>query len=336
MVRAGRGRDHRDVRGPRRRDPARRPRPLSVEGGARRRGRVRATSWNPETFDQLDGSCGVASRAQAQRLGRAASRRLRARVRRREDGHRADSLELHPLERGPEDLAEALLGVAEVVEGAPPVVGLEDLPPQPGVLRGGPEDRGSEQDAARREDRGHVGDGSGLARERSREAVEHPIERGRVERPVDGERLEHVRLDGRDVQVLQPTGCVREDVHVGVEEGDRAGVGEAGSCQEVAGSGSHVEVAMAHVTPVTLDEARRRAPPDDRREDAKDQGVVDPEEQRGVLPLTLVGGVVTVHRARPPPRELPTMDSPGDHGQGHPAWRGCVRLCRGDVGRADA
>lgn len=60
-------------------------------------------------------------------------RRLRARIRGREDRHRADRLELHLFERCPEDLAEPLLGVAQVVEDATPVVGIENHPRQPRV-----------------------------------------------------------------------------------------------------------------------------------------------------------------------------------------------------------
>ena len=150
---------------------------------------------------------------------------------------------------------------------------------------GGPEDRCTEEDARRSEDGGHVGDGSGLARERSWQAMEHAIERGGVERPMDGKWLADVGFDGRDVQAPQPPGCMIEDVHVGVEEGDRAGVREAGSFQEVASAGTHVEVPVAEVPPVSLHEASRRAPPHDRREEAKDQGVVDLEEERGVLAL---------------------------------------------------
>jgi hypothetical protein len=52
--------------------------------------------------------------------------------------------------------------------------------------------------------------------------VHHAVERGRIERPVDWERLEDVRLDGRDVRVPQPPGCATKDVHIGVAE--RAGV----------------------------------------------------------------------------------------------------------------
>src|SRR3954454_24253300 len=128
--------------------------------------------------------------------------------------------------------------------------------------------------------------------------MEHAVERGRVERPVDGERLADVVLDDRDVQALQPPGCMTEDVHVGVEESHRAAVRHSGSCQEVTGTRTHVEVPAADVPPVTLHKASRRAPPHDRREEAEDQGVVDLEEERCVLTLALVAGVVTVHGAQ--------------------------------------
>src|SRR5215210_7222033 len=90
-----------------------------------------------------------------------------------------------------------------------------------------------------------------------------------------------------------------EDVHVGVEERDRAAVRHAGSLQEVASTGTHVEVAAAQVPPVSLREASRRAPPHDWREEAEDQGIVNLQEERGVFTLALVRGVVTFHRDRP-------------------------------------
>ena len=104
------------------------------------------------------------------------------------------------------------------------------------------EDRGAKEDAGRSEDGRHVDDGSSLARKRTREAMEHAIHRGGGERPGDGEWLADVGLDGRDVQALQPPGCVIEDVPIGVEEGDRAPVRQAGSFQEVARTWTHVEV----------------------------------------------------------------------------------------------
>jgi hypothetical protein len=48
-----------------------------------------------------------------------------------------------------------------------------------------------------------------------------------------------------------------EDVQVGVEEGDRAAVRQAGSFEEVAGTGTDVEVPVAEVPPVPLHEASR-------------------------------------------------------------------------------
>ena len=120
---------------------------------------------------------------------------------------------------------------------------------------GQPEDRRAEEDARRSEDSSHVGDGNGLARERSWQAMEHAVERGGVELAVHGQRLADVGLDGRDVQALQPPGRVSEDVHVGVEKGDRAAVRQAGSYQEVAspGTGYFLErAALPDGSPVTL------------------------------------------------------------------------------------
>ena len=116
--------------------------------------------------------------------------------------------------------------------------------------------------------------------------------------PVDGEWLADVGLDGRDVQALQAPGGVIEDVHVGVEEGDWAALRQAGPFQKVASPRSHVQVPGADVSPVSLHQNGRRAPPHDPGEEAEDHGVVDLEEERGVLALAPVGGIVTLHRAR--------------------------------------
>jgi hypothetical protein len=88
-----------------------------------------------------------------------------------------------------------------------------------------------------------------------------------------------------------------KDVDVGIEEGDGTAVGQARSFQEVAGTGTDIEVSVADVPPIALHKVSGRAPPHCGREDAKDQGVVDPEEQRRVLALACVGGVVALHRA---------------------------------------
>ena len=86
------------------------------------------------------------------------------------------------------DLAEARLRIAEIVEGAPPVVGLENASRQPGMSSRGPEDRCTEEDARRSEDGGYVGDSISLARERSRQAVEHAIATTNSARVVTVER----------------------------------------------------------------------------------------------------------------------------------------------------
>ncbi len=113
----------------------------------------------------------------------------RAPIRRREDRDRADGLELHVLKRCPEDLAEPVLGVTEVVEAALPVESAEEPSCRERVLSGLPDDRGTEQDPRRCKDVGNVRDGDSLARERPRQAVDDEVKRRGVERPVDRQRL---------------------------------------------------------------------------------------------------------------------------------------------------
>ena len=91
---------------------------------------------------------------------------------------------------------------------------------QPRVRPRRSEHRGAEEHAGRGKDGGHVRDRHGLARHRPGQAVDHEVQGGRVERSGDGERLEDVGLDGRDVQARQAPGDVAQDVRVRVEDGD--------------------------------------------------------------------------------------------------------------------
>jgi hypothetical protein len=50
--------------------------------------------------------------------------------------------------------------------------------------------------------------------------MDHAVQRGRIERSVEGKRLEDIGLDGRDFQALQAPGGMSEDVRIGVEDGD--------------------------------------------------------------------------------------------------------------------
>ena len=134
-----------------------------------------------------------------------------------------------------------------------------------------------------------------LRGERSGQAVQHTIERGGVERSVQRQRLADVGLNGCDLQVLQPPGRMSKHMHVGIEESDRAAVGDACSCQEIASPRPNVEVSVAEVPPILLHQLSRRAVPHVRREEAEDHGVIDLEEERGVFTLARVGGVVTLH-----------------------------------------
>src|SRR5262249_19090590 len=121
---------------------------------------------------------------------------------------------------------------------------------------------------------------------------------GGFEGPVERQWLADIGFDGRDAQALQPPGGVVEDVPVRIEDRDRAALGQAGSFQEVAGARADVGVARAGVATVALDHPVRRTPPDHAGEEAEDHGVVDPQEERGVLALAGVRGIVTVHGAR--------------------------------------
>ena len=180
--------------------------------------------------------------------------------------------------------AQAVLGVVEVVEGVPPVLALSMFrasqvcrPVSPRI------------DAPNSTPVG-VSTAATFAmaaafRERGPGKQSTTPFGGRMERPLDGERLEHIGLDGRDVQPLQPPRRVVEDVPVGVEEGDRTPIGQARPFEEVSRTGTDVEVPRTDVLSVSLHEARRRAAPHWWREHTEDQ-VVGPA---GTRDRTLVG-----------------------------------------------
>ena len=175
-------------------------------------------------------------------------------------------------ERCREDLAEPLLGVIEVVEATLPGRRWQETSAPahvwcPEVL----EHRCTEEHAIRRKHRGNVGDGDRLAR-RARQAVDHEVQCSGLERSADRKRLEDVGLDRRDVQLRQAPGDMTEDVRVGVQDRHRAAIGETGSLEEVAGAGTHIEVAAADAPPVALQESGRRAAPDEPGDGAEDQG----------------------------------------------------------------
>jgi len=91
--------------------------------------------------------------------------------------------------------------------------------------------------------------------------MDHAVQRGGIERSIEGKRLADVGLDGREVQALQAPGGIIEDVHIGVEDGDGGARRQAGSFQEVAGARAHVQVPRADVPPVSLHQKSRRAAP---------------------------------------------------------------------------
>ena len=80
--------------------------------------------------------------------------------------------------------------------------------------------------------------------------MDDQVQRGGVERSIDGKRLEQIGLDGGDVQLPEAPRDVTEDVRVRVEDRHRTAIGEAGSLEEVAGAGAHIQLPVADVLAV--------------------------------------------------------------------------------------
>jgi hypothetical protein len=129
--------------------------------------------------------------------------------------------------------------------------------------------------------------------------MDHAVQRGRIERSVEGKRLEDIGLDGRDFQALQAPGGMNEDVRIGAEDGDGGTCRQAGSFQEVAGARADVQMPRTDVPPVSVHQKRGWAAPHRPGEEAEDDGVVDLEEERRVLALARIAGIVRLHRALP-------------------------------------
>lgn len=85
-----------------------------------------------------------------------------------------------------------------------------------------------------------------------------------------------------------------EDVGVRVEDRHRAAGEQAGLGDEVAGARTHAQVRVADVLPVALHQSHPRAPPDEPGDGAENERVVQVEQQRRVLALALVGGIVAI------------------------------------------
>ena len=93
--------------------------------------------------------------------------------------------------------------------------------------------RAAEEHTVWREDVGDVPDRHGLVRLRPPQAVQHVVQRRRVERTLDRQRLHHVRLDGHRVHRREPVRRLPEHVRVRIEQGDLGPVGRCRLLQEV-------------------------------------------------------------------------------------------------------
>ena len=110
--------------------------------------------------------------------------------------------------------------------------------------------------------------------------MDHAVQRGGIKRCIQGKRLADVGLDGRDVQALQASRGIVENVRIGIEESDGGAGRQAGSFQEVSGTRANIYVSRADVPLISLHQKRRRAAPHHQGKEAEDHGVVDPEEER--------------------------------------------------------
>ena len=110
--------------------------------------------------------------------------------------------------------------------------------------------------------------------------MEHASERGGIEGSIDGKRFADVGFNSRDVEVLQALRGMIQDMCIRVEERDWAVLRKAGPFQEVTRARPNVQVPVADVSPVRLNQSEGRTAPHDSGEEAEDDRVVDLEELR--------------------------------------------------------
>jgi hypothetical protein len=127
--------------------------------------------------------------------------------------------------------------------------------------------------------------------------MDDKVECGRVERSIDRKRLEDVGLHGCHVEASQAPGREIEDVPVRVEDCDPAAIGKSGSLQEVARARPHIEVRVADVLAVSLDELACRGMPHEPGDESNDHAVVHREQRPRVVTLARIGRVVSIHPA---------------------------------------
>jgi hypothetical protein len=127
---------------------------------------------------------------------------------------------------------------------------------------GGSQDGAAEQHAIGFEHGGHVPDRDGFVRLGSAQAVEHVVERRRVERTINGQGLHHIRLDDGRMHRREPARGAGKHVRVRVEQGDHSPDWRRGLLDEVAGARADVEMSASEVLPIALDDRRGGTPPD--------------------------------------------------------------------------
>src|SRR6185503_9682294 len=212
-----------------------------------------------------------------------------------EERQAATRLDRDLAERRSEDAGDPVLGVVEVVERAAPVERPQHRSTYARMPRRLPEHRRAEERGMWSEHGGDVGHGNGLALGRAGQAMEDGVESGRREWTCNGQRLQDVRLDCRDVQVPKPARDVAEHVGVRVEDGHLAAGRQAGVIDEVAGARSDVEVVRANVPAIHPNPLLGRGAPHVPRDGSQHERVVQSQQELVVIRLAAIRGIVPIH-----------------------------------------
>src|SRR6185503_21289781 len=135
--------------------------------------------------------------------------------------------------------------------------------------------------------------------------------------------LEDVALDRGDLEPTELLRGVAEDVRVRIDERDPAAIGKPRAFDEPACPGSDIEMVVADVAAVSLDQRSFGRPPDGPGYEADHDTVVGPEQCGGVVRLTSVRWVVSIHRVSRLPSGVGGRSIGGDRADDAPA--GLVR-----------
>ena len=121
------------------------------------------------------------------------------------------------------------------------------------------------------------------------------IDRDRVESPIQVQGSGYVGMQQRRIETRKPSGGVRQDIQIRIQQRQAETQREACPLEEVARARSYIKMATAQILGLVLHEQTCGASPHEVCKQAEYQQVIHSEEPAGMEVLTCVCGIRGVH-----------------------------------------